>query len=292
MFVCFTRLTKCPFFTPQKQNNIDRFASEMDKFQVIYPSILLTPYVKQYWFLTLEDVMQGAQRYIPNGCIILTFQRGGQIESSLSGQQTSFSNIVYSGNIDFISIVFQPTGAMGIFKMPMVELNNQNIPLDTLNDPQILELEKRIKETSDNKRSVQLIENFLLKRIYQTEQYNYKRLLTVIDSISLGQYDVSLLAQIACLGYKQFKRVFAEHIGINPKDFIRIKRYQKAAHILQIVPQISLTQLAEECAYYDKSHLIREFKEFSGYTPKDFLSVCDPYSEYHSLFRSAMIDIK
>jgi AraC-like DNA-binding protein len=270
----------------------------MDKFQIIKPSILLSPYIKQYWFLTVDNVTQGSQRLIPIGCIGLTFHRGDRIYSTsennllpvsfLSGQTTDYTDLVYSGTLSFISIIFQPVWAKAFFKVPMSELNNQKIDIRMLNDPQILELEKRLTDTMDNDACVSLIENFLLRRIY--EHYNHKRLTAVIESINDGQSDISALAQTACLGYKQFKRIFTEYVGANPKDFLRIARFQRAVHMLQIQPQITLTQLADACDYYDMSHLIKELKEFSGYTPGEYLSLCDPYSDYHSLFRSAFLD--
>lgn len=274
----------------------------MDKFQVIQPSPLLAPYIRQYWFLTVNDVAHDTQRLVPAGSIMLFFHRGGQIYTSaknslqpnayVCGQSIKYSDSAYSGNLDIILVVFHPIGAKAFFKIPLNELSNQNVAIDALCDPQISELEKRLMEFADNETCVGFIENFLLKRIYQFEEYNHKRLTAVIKSINCGQSDILELAQTACLGYKQFKRIFAEHAGVNPKDFLRIFRFQKASRILQVWPQTTLIQLAEECGYSDKSHLIKEFKGFSGYTPGEYVSVCDPYSEYHSLFRSAFLETK
>ena len=271
----------------------------MESFQVIQPSGLLAPYVKQYWFLTMNNVKYGCQRLIPFGCVALTFQREGQTRflndgvlspSSLSGQSEVYTNLIYSGNINFISVIFQPAGAMTFFDIPMAELNNRQIALDVLNDSELLELEKKLHDITDNKICVSLLEKFLLKRINCFESYNYKRLSAVIKNLNRGENDISILAQTACLGYKQFKRIFSENIGINPKNYLRICRFQRASYTLQTNPQITLSNLSEECGYHDKSHLIKDFKEFSGYSPGEFLSVCDPYSDYHSLFRSAFID--
>jgi len=273
----------------------------MDTFQVIQPSVLLMPYVKQYWFLRLENVVQNAQRFLPNGSSMLTFQRGKHYsylpnsllqDSSLSGQYSNPVNMVYSGTIDLISIVFQPIGAKAFFQIPMNELNNQNIPIDALNDRQIMELENRLKETSDRETCIRLIESCLLNRMSRLEDLNYKRLMAVVHSIRQGQYDISSLAQTACLGYKQFKRIFTAYIGANPKEFIRTIRFQKAVQLLQTQPHIPLTDLSFRCDYYDKSHFIKDFKEFSGYSPTEFLVLCDPYSDYHSLFRSTFLDTK
>lgn len=272
----------------------------MNSFQVIQPSQLLTPFIKQYWFLTLNDVPQSSQRIIPFGNVALSFNRGERSYSSsengllplsyITGQLTSYTNVTYSGNINLISIIFQPASARLFFNFPLSELNNKNIPIEALDDPQLTELEKYLAETYSNEACAKLIEKYLLKRLYEPERSGHSRLNAVIHSINHCENNIFGLAQAACLGYKQFNRIFNENIGIQPKDFLRIVRFQKAFHILQVQSQITLTKLAFECNYYDKSHLIREFKEFTGYTPRKLLSLCDPYCDYHSLFRSAFID--
>jgi len=274
----------------------------MDKFQVIQPSVLLAPYVKQYWFLTMENVVQSSQRLVPLGCTSLSFHRGNRTYSSLEdgylpqsylyGITTDYTNLVFSGYIDFICIIFQPAGAKAFFKMPLNELNNSYVSLDTLNDSELLKLEQRLDETTDDLACVKLIEQFLIHRIYQLDKYNDKRINAVINSICNGEMNVDRLAETACLSYKQFKRVFTENIGVNPKNFLQIARFQKLHHLLQLHTNMTLPELADECNYYDKSHLVKELKNFSGFTPAELLEACEPvYSGYHGLFRSTFIDL-
>jgi len=274
----------------------------MDKFQVIQPSELLLPYIKQYWFLTMENVVQVLQRLVPLGCIALTFHRRNRTYSSLekdylpqsyiSGITTHYSDLYLSGNIDFICIVFQPAGAKAFFKLPLNELNNRDVSLAEFNDSGLLELEKQLFDTVDNLLSIKLIEQFLYRRICQLDNHDDKRINAVLNSIHNGKVDVDRLAQTACLGYKQFKRIFSRDIGINPKDFLQIKRFQTLHSLLQQHSDMTVAQLAYECGYYDKSHLIKELKDFSGFTPTELLAACDPvYSNYHAFFRSAFIDI-
>lgn len=267
----------------------------MEYFRVIKPSQQLLPYIRQYWLLRLEDVVKGRQRLIPFGCVVLTFYRTKpdnnlSFLSSLSGQATSYTNINYSGTIDFISIVFEPVGAMAFFNMPFSEINNHHISLNDLNDLQILELEEKLNTVSDGKECVEEIENFLLKRICNFDSRYYSRLSAVIQSINSGENNISNLAQTACFSYKQFKRVFSEQIGINPSNYLRIHRFQRASYLMQSQPEMTLTQVADEVTYSDKSHLIREFREFCGYTPTEYKQLASPYSEYHYLFRSAFLD--
>lgn len=273
----------------------------MENFQAIQPSELLVPYVKQYWFLSVNNFTQGSQRSIPAGYIGLTFNRGEEIYSSMGnsplprsyvfGQSTKYTN-TYFKTLNLIIVVFQPIGAKAFFKMPMNKLNGQTIPIDALSDPYIIELEDRLMETKENQTCVHLIEQFLLKRICHVEEYNYKRLASVVRSINYGEREISKLAQAACLSHKQFNRIFLEYTGLHPKEFLQIKRFTKAIHTLQTQPLLNLSELAYECGYYDKSHLIKEIKSYSGYTPMEFLSNCDPYSDYMSLFQSFFINTK
>jgi AraC-like DNA-binding protein len=262
----------------------------MDSFQIIQPSALLSPFVKQYWLMTVNSAVQASERVIPTGMMCLMFHRGERIFSSsenewqprafLSGQDTSYTDLSYCGGIDMISIEFRPGGAKAFFKMPMIELYGQAVAIGVLSDPLLAELEKRLYDAADAKTSVLLIENFLYKRLYQLDAYNVKRINAVMQSIYGGQQNIEALAGTACLGYKQFKRIFASYIGANPKDYLRIVRFQKALHILQLQPGISLTQLTYDCGYYDQAHFIKEFKQFSGYTPTEYMAVCEPHSDF------------
>ncbi|HJV78520.1 MAG TPA: helix-turn-helix domain-containing protein [Paludibacter sp.] len=273
----------------------------MDKFQIIQPSRLLAPYVKQYWFLRVDSVAQGSQRAIPSGSMGLVFNRGDRIYSSLEkgfqsrsylfGQSTVYVDMHF-GKLDMIIVVFQPIGAKAFFRMPMNELNGESVAIGALSDPQIMELEDRLMYTADNQTCVHWIEQFLLKRLYQFEEYNYKRLTSAIRAINYRESNVSALAHEACLSQKQFKRIFTNYVGLNPKEFLQIARFTKTSHTFQTQPKTSLNELAYKCGYYDRSHLIKDFKTFSGYTPTEFLANCDPYSDYKSLFQSFFIDTK
>ena len=92
------------------------------------------------------------------------------------------------------------------------------------------------------------------------------------------------LSEAACLSSKQFGRVFADHVGTTPKEYLRIVRMQRALFLLQQDATLPFVQVAYECGYSDQSHMIKEFKLFSGYTPAEYLSVCAPYSDYFSEF--------
>ncbi len=271
----------------------------MENIQVIQPTKLLAPYIKQYWFLRIEAVKHGFQRSIPAGCIALVFHKGNKIISSfhkgmqpqsyMSGQISTYSDIEFSF-LDMVIILFQPIGCRMFFSYSMEEFTNQNIGIDLLDKTDLVELEEKINEASDTQQTVRLIEEYLLNRLSKNILCNASRIMTTVQNINEGEVNISVLSQTACLGYKQFKRIFAEYVGLNPKDFIQITRFRKAFNILQTNPQISISKVAYDCGYYDKSHLIKEFKMFTGYTPKQLLNICDTYNENLSVFNSVFIN--
>ena len=205
-----------------------------------------------------------------------------QPQSFISGQSTGYVDLIQAGKVNMICVAFRPSGAKAFFPFMMNEINGESISVDALSCPDLRELEDRLQNTYDNEVCFRLIESFLLKRLYLSKEYNHKRMAAVIGAVNGGQADINILADISCLGYKQFNRVFTGYVGATPKEFLRVVRFQKALFLLQNQPDLNLTRLAYECGCYDQSHLIKEFKSFSGYTPSEYISTCAPYSDYFS----------
>ena len=239
----------------------------MERFRSILPSPLLASYVKEYWFLSTDSAYKGKQRAIPSGYAGLIFNRGGNIysdeygsfpKSYLFGQTIRPVNMCFD-NLNLVIVVFQPIGVKALFNISGSELKGKNIALDLLNT-QFKELEERLFEADDEQTAVYLIENLLFERINSCEDYNYRRFAPVVQSVEMGENDISKLAEKACLGYKQFKRLFSEYIGLNPKELIQINRFSRTLHSLQTSSSTNLNEIACKCGYYDKSHLIRDLK--------------------------------
>lgn len=182
-----------------------------------------------------------------------------------------------------IVVVFHPIGTKAFFPMPMNEFYRMDVSLNDLSDKSLSELEDRVYNEEDNNKAIALIESALISRLRLFDNHNRKRITEVIKAINhKHQSSIRSLSEIACLSYKQFNRIFTEYVGINPKEFTRIVRFQRALYTLQNTPDINITELAFDCGYYDQPHLIKEFKAFAGYTPPEFISVCTPYSDYFS----------
>jgi methylphosphotriester-DNA--protein-cysteine methyltransferase len=74
------------------------------------------------------------------------------------------------------------------------------------------------------------------------------------------------------LSQRRFIQVFKAQVGMTPKLFSRIQRFQQTRTFIQQNPSPSWAALALDLGYFDQSHLIREFLEFSGLSPSDYLN--------------------
>lgn len=281
----------------------------MESFDIIKPCSLLEPFIKYYWILDYESNVVEPIRIIPYGCVQFTFYLGERINSLgsnndssykdqavVTGQISSFFDVVPQGKIRLITIVFKPFGAKPFFDFPISEIKNNIIPIKDINNSEWLDLENRLGDCKDNKAIVDCLENNLLKKLEKNTLFNSyssinnERIILAINRIEdlKGNINIKDLSSLVCLSDKQFNRIFSDYIGINPKNFLRIVRYQSVLLKLQNsnikdANKIDFLDLVYDFGYYDQSHLINNFKEFTGYTPKEYIKLFSPCSEYFSM---------
>jgi AraC-like DNA-binding protein len=263
----------------------------VEEYRVIRPSPALAPYVKNYWLLKTAGDADVA-RTVPTGMMNLIFHRGQRLfsvhENSLhprafiSGQERTFADLRYDGRVDMISVVFRPAGVRAFFDLPIHRLAGLRLTAGDIGDSELSALENSLTSTEDDAMCILLIERFLFARLVRQSEHNLRRVEAAIRLIDSGETNVSVLADAACLSGKQFDRLFSGHVGVHPKEFSRTVRFQRALHRLESDPQIGWAALAAECGYFDQSHMIREFRALSGYTPGEYLAACPPHSDYFS----------
>ena len=268
-------------------------------FLVSQPSPFLAKYVKQYWMI--ENCIHPGSSYhhriVPNGLMELNFYLGEKpkvtnpdkelTENTLiSGQQKSVYDLRINRNLSLFSITFQPLGAKAFFNIPMSEFCDRNIPLRFINREFTVKLESQLFETKSFSEKVLIAEKLLTELFIRKQQeFNFARISDSIAFISKkgGKTDVEELAGRACLSRKQFERIFGDCIGISPKRFLKIVRFQHSIYLKQQNSKINLTHLAFDSGYFDQSHMINDFRQLSGMTPTQFFTECDPYSDYFSI---------
>ena len=260
------------------------------------PSLPLSPYVKFYWMLETAKPSseEFVHRIIPNGLLELSFYLGSKpdpvqkdrvyiSQSLISGQLKRFYDIKYSDSLTVFSIYFYPHGLSMFFDLPISELLNQTIPLRYLIKDRCERLEDELFGAITFRKRVSVIEQFLLEQLKKNSvKYNYKRINHCVDIITRhrGVIDIVKLSAEACLSRKQFERIFSDHIGMSPKQFLKVVRFQNVINQRSKDPSVSLTKLAYHCGYFYQSHMVRDFRDLSGLSPKEYFNQCAPFSDY------------
>ena len=262
----------------------------MNSSRIIYPSPLLSQYVKYYWILNADRT--SVIQTIPSGCVHLVFHRGNNLHFSngelqpknfIRGQLSNYGELLPCGHIDMIAVVFHPLGLIPFVSFHLSQLYNRYVDIESLEDADLSKLGKDISNEEDVLECVKQIEAFLFSRICSFNNYSYNRLFNSIQIIK-GQVEISIstLADKACLGYRHFKREFYKYVGIAPKEYLRIIRFQKILYTLQNKPDIDMGELACVCGFYDNSHLVKDFKSMSGCSPTEYLYSRTPHSTFFS----------
>jgi AraC-like DNA-binding protein len=101
-----------------------------------------------------------------------------------------------------------------------------------------------------------------------------------------GDLEVSAMAAQLGVSRQTVKHKFDQHVGLSPKLYSKLRRFQNVLRRLAGLKKVDWTHLAQESGYYDQAHLIREFNHFTGFSPQKFLKNLEKGSDLY-LFDSA-----
>lgn len=262
-----------------------------EEFKFYKPCKLLQPYVRYYWVFSSNQMPKTYT--FPIGCPQIIFHKRTplfipelettQYKLTISGQVNFSSHLQADGDVEMIVVVFYPHTMNTFLNTPASFFYNQEISGYDIEDKQLDELATQVFECENNNICINLIEEWLLSRLSirsHDATYRVMRINAAIEKLCAAPHTlVTKLSSICCLGKKQFEREFYLHVGMNPKEYSRIVRFQKALRLMQHQQdKTNQADLAYTSGYADQSHLIREFKKLCGYTPLSLLEVSTPYS--------------
>ena len=176
------------------------------------------------------------------------------------------------GALDTFVIGFQPDGIYRLFSVPTNELTDHDFEAQSVLGNVITKLGERLGNATSFTERVRIVEEALLPRAL---------LSSGLDGISAAAHGIILaggraripdLAARAGLGVRQFERRFLNQVGMRPKLFARIARFEAALEYKARFGAKSWTDVAHAFGYYDQMHMVHDFAEFTGATPSETLT--------------------
>jgi AraC-like DNA-binding protein len=254
-------------------------------YQTFEPCEDLHPFIKYYWTLeSPKEEYPQKQTIVPDGCLEMIFhckdlykqyhKNGSSIVQPrcfVIGQLTRPLEIEPTGETCIFSVRFHPHGFLPFAAVSIKEMENKAVSLKDLFGSEGLEIEQKILTSESTLDRIEQIELFFLKQLANTK---------IIDSIikstvqtiltANGQLQIHELSREININRRQLERKFSYSIGLSPKQLSKTIRLQAALKMRLKMQFTNLTALAYQGEYYDQAHFIKDFKEFTGFTPKEF----------------------
>lgn len=264
------------------------------KYSEIQPCEQLKPYVKCYFVFESETEMEIEDTVFPSGHMEFIFNLGTGIWKSavkdvfiktppveLWGQLTQPLAIQAMGKNQMLGVRFHSDSPGYFLKEEISEFNNQIADLRDLLGASVKQLHEQLLNIPSLKKKIELIENFLIRRMMDSKKRSGKIALVshIMSDMKQRSFTdkVETVASRYDISPRYLQNLFLQSTGVTPKLFGKINRFQ---HSLGLINQKnnSLTNIAYEAGYFDQSHFIREFKSFTGVTPSSYSPEAFPIS--------------
>ncbi|HET9956614.1 MAG TPA: helix-turn-helix domain-containing protein [Polyangiaceae bacterium] len=276
------------------------------------PCAALAPWVQQLW-ATHPEATQSSAAYresvLPTGAMHLVLrgsdspplmlfdgaagERSHSIGHLIVGGARSSYYVKQAGDgARSVGVQLQPGGAFALLGVPASELAERHTPLDLLWGAEAARVREQIYDLPRRsffkacpadihawmREQVDLFESFLLQRLRQANTDEPQRLwlAKIIQALERG-VPLAAIAESSNISHRTFITRFRSWVGLPPKVFARIRRFQRAITLLNRTSAASyrrapgsLAQLALETGYADQAHLSRDFVEFAGVSPSAY----------------------
>jgi AraC-like DNA-binding protein len=220
------------------------------------------------------------RREVPSGDVTIILSPGsalslpdGRHTSFLAALHESHTLVEHDGHQEGVEVRLTPLGARALFGLPMHELSNRVVELDDLLGRGADELIERMWEAPSWDRRFAILDDALAFRADRAPRpeselaWAWGRMRS-----SAGRARVSGLADELGWSHRRLIARFREGIGLAPKTLGRVLRFERVSRLLQQVEEPRLAEVALDCGYYDQAHLNRDFRQFAGTSPGQYLA--------------------
>lgn len=248
------------------------------KYEQILPSEPLRKYIRYFWTLendslefsdkTFKIMSDGLPGLIVQKNPTAFFDENNQPlpQVFLYGQTTQCTEHKAKQPFHNFGIYFQPTALKSIFGIDANELTNQHIDINELVKPIITD---QLLNSTDTDQRIKLLSSFLMHQAKKRESENEKVNLAIIQ-LQKGESLKNIQTELN-ISERSLERYFNQQVGISPKLYARINRFQSALESIRHTQFDKLSDIAYQRDYFDQSHFIRDFKKFAGTSPKHFM---------------------
>ncbi len=252
----------------------------------------LVDYIETIFYYKDFKSDHSIERLVPTGHVFIVFELDGfeyhtydrkTLEPNgsyknvwISGMHKDYLSISTHQDSEMLVIQFKANGAYPFFNTPINQFNNKVIDAQDFFGNEVLELRQQILNGKNASEKFKSVEKWLKLKfdIDKTANAELLEVLTQLNSKLISESS-KIIASYPN-SQKHLINQFKTYFGLTPKVFSRIFRFNKVLKNIQNEEDLVWSQIAYEFGYSDQSHFIKEFKEFSGFNPQEFIN-----SDFH-----------
>ncbi len=237
------------------------------------PHPALAPWVACLWSARSAGAI--THRVLPDNCVDILWQDRKPL-GFIAGMMTSAETVVSAAPVRTLAVRFKPAGAFHFLHLPLHELTDARTDMDALwGSARANQIAEHLwDERLGERQRLALLERHLLAMLRQPPQAGVVDLALARIEGAAGALRIDTLADAVGVTRQHLASQFRARVGISAKTFARICRFRAVLDAIRSEPagaaHIDWAQLALELGYADQSHLIHEFRAFSGWSPQAY----------------------
>ena len=258
-------------------------------YQKFYPSELLAPLVECYFAWESEGPLENelVVESPPSGfCSIVInysdpyflqntkYKKLAVPQQFVAGLSIYSYKLFLSGTIGLVGIVLKPAALSTLFQLQAFELTEERTDMyQLLRQPYVRKYAEQIKQTAGTPQKIKLLEDFVLHHyhIIKPEPDYIDQAANLIVEKN-GMLHIQDLLKDSCMSRRTFERRFFQKVGLSPKYYARIRRIGFLCNLIAGKRKVNWPDVFYEAEFYDQAHFIKDFEEFTGRTPREYLS--------------------
>ncbi len=268
-----------------------------DDFRIrcFYPAEDLCCFIKNYWIVQVKDTKKFKKltQISPSGYPELIYHFGDSVsvctsderspkvsyDSFIGGQITHSIHLHFNNHINSLCVKLQPYSLKALFKIKSSEFTNRATSLNDIIPKMQKDIYDQLSEANNDNMRIGIIENHLRMLLKKNSDSINSVICAAINHLKDNiNRNTEGLEQIMDKSSRTIQRRIMEDVGISPKIMERIFRFNKAYHLIKHNRNLNLQDISFYLGYYDLSHLINEFKEFTGRSPVNYFKKEDIYN--------------
>ena len=198
--------------------------------------------------------------------------RDASREILVGGAQRDFCGTLgLRPGVESFAVFFWPSGWSQLFNIPVRETTDNFDDAAALHGNAIREVWNRLGEETTFERRIAILENFLMNQLPRVKAASKINIAVQYLFERHGAVRIPKLGRQEALSLRQFERLFRSEVGMSPKAFARIARFQAALDAKLANPTRTWLNIAHSFGYYDQMHMVHDFEQFGRNTPSQLL---------------------